>query len=369
MVRCGVTLEQTPSLAAYLLTLIGTTLPVAWTAALVYRMARIFELSRPWRAALATASVFSTGLLSYATVLNPHAPAATMLLASVGALIHVASSKRPARGGAWFIIAGLCAALAVVLDPPAVLIALFFLIVILAMRMSAGVRVGGVLLFLIGATPPVVLHTAASFLGSGRFVPASVARDLSGRCTVAVAPPPETQLDFEQDEDLADRSRWLVIGKYANRFLAGLFGSHGILSHFPVLVFGVFGVGAVMHRHWPAWTKTLAIASAGGAMLVIGLYCFSQADWREAMFATRWFVLFVPLLMFWTGAWLRRPHSPLMFGCVGLLVFFSTAVSIVGATDPCPKQGFDRYTAAGALMQLIDSNQENQSSPRVAMSH
>src|SRR3954463_716374 len=33
--KAGVTLEQTPSLAAYLLTLIGTTLPVAWTAALV----------------------------------------------------------------------------------------------------------------------------------------------------------------------------------------------------------------------------------------------------------------------------------------------------------------------------------------------
>src|SRR3954463_12653387 len=74
MMRLGITLDQTPSLAAYLLTLIGTTVPVAWTAALVYRMSRIFELPRPWRAGLATASVFGTGLLSYATVLNAHAP-------------------------------------------------------------------------------------------------------------------------------------------------------------------------------------------------------------------------------------------------------------------------------------------------------
>ena len=73
MSKCGITLDERVGLAAYLLTLIGTTLPVAWTAALVYRMARVFELSRPWRAGLATASVFGTGLLSYATVLNAHA--------------------------------------------------------------------------------------------------------------------------------------------------------------------------------------------------------------------------------------------------------------------------------------------------------
>ena len=334
MTRFGVTLQQTPSLAAYLLTLIGTTLPVAWTAALVYRMARVFELSRPWRAGLAIASVFGTGLLSYATVLNAHAPAATMLLASVGALIHVASSKKPRSGGAWFVISGFCAALAVALDPPAILIAGFFLVAILTMRISAGVRIGGALLFLIGATPPVVLHSVTSLLGSGQFVPVSLSRDLSGRVTVSVPPAPMTQLDFEEDEDLANHSWWLVVGKYANRLLTGLFGSHGILSHFPVLILGVFGIGAVMHRHWPAWTKTLAVASSFGALLVIGLYCFSQADWREAMFATRWFILFVPLLFFWSGAWLRRPHSPLMFVCVGLLLAFSTAVSILARPTP-----------------------------------
>src|SRR3954452_2293660 len=100
MGRAGITFSATPGLTMYLLTLIGTTLPVAWSAALVYRMSRIFELSRPWRAGLSIAAVFGTGLLSYATVLNAHAPAATMLHASVGALVHVASSNNPGRGGA-----------------------------------------------------------------------------------------------------------------------------------------------------------------------------------------------------------------------------------------------------------------------------
>jgi hypothetical protein len=363
MIRCGSTFEHTPALAPYLLTLIGATVPVAWTAALIYRMARLFELARPWRAGLAIAAVFGTGLLSYAAVLNPHAPAATMLLASGGALVHVASSKKPRRGGGWFILAGFCAALAVALDPPAIFIAAGLIVVILTMRMSAGVRIGGVLLFLIGATPPIVLHATASALGSGEFVPVSVRRDLSGRVTVTAPPPPMTQLDFSDDDDLASRSWWLVAGKYIDRICAALFGSHGLLSHFPVLIFGVFGVGAVMHRHWPAWTKTLAGASAAGAVLVIGLYSFSQADWRDAMFATRWFILFVPLFFFWSGAWLKRNHSIPIYVGLAILLAFSTAVSIIGATDPYPRQGFDRYTAAGALMQLIDGTRPENSPP------
>src|SRR5918998_432817 len=54
------------------------TIPAACAAGLVYRMGRLFDLRRPWRAALAAAAVLATGLISYATVLNPHVPAATL---------------------------------------------------------------------------------------------------------------------------------------------------------------------------------------------------------------------------------------------------------------------------------------------------
>ena len=196
-------------------------------------------------------------------------------------------------------------------------------------------------------------------LGSGHFVPLSLSAIWLAESPSRSAPPPMTDLDFSDDDDLANRSWWLVAGKYINRIVASLVGSHGLLSHFPILIFGVAGVGAVMHRHWPAWTKVLASCSAIGALMVIGLYCFSQADWREAMFATKWFILFVPLLFFWIGAWLRQARSPVTYGIVAALLFFSGAVSLIGATDPCPRQGFDRYTAAGA-MQLVDESHPDQ---------
>jgi hypothetical protein len=208
-------------------------------------------------------------------------------------------------------------------------------------------------LFLLGTTPPLALHVVASRDSTGHLIPVALVRDLSGRVSVPVAAPLITSLDNPDDDELANQSWWLVAGKYINRWWSGFVGSHGLFSHFPVLVFGAAGLAAVMHRNWPGWTKMLAVVTALGALSVIGLYCCSQADWREAMFATRWFVIFVPLVLFWCGAWLRREHSTLTWSIAGLVLGFSVMVTVVGATNPYPRQGFDRYTAVGALMQLI----------------
>src|SRR4051794_40326442 len=120
MTRCGLSFDQNPALVSYLLTVIGTTLPVAAAAGLLYRMARLFELARPWRMGLSIAIVACSGLLSYAVVLNAHAPAAVLVLGAAASVIHVAGSRQPAKGGGWLAAGGLCAALAAVLDPAAV---------------------------------------------------------------------------------------------------------------------------------------------------------------------------------------------------------------------------------------------------------
>ena len=84
------------------------------------------------------------------------------------------------------------------------------------------------------------------------------------------------------------------------------------------------------------------------------------------MFATRWFVAFLPLTLFWAGAWLRRRHRPTSWAIAGVLLAFSVGVSILGATDPQPREGFDRYTAAGALMHLVNPPKPKESLPMIA---
>jgi hypothetical protein len=96
----------------------------------------------------------------------------------------------------------------------------------------------------------------------------------------------------------------------------------------------------------------------------------SAKDWGDAMFAARWFVVFSPILMFWSGAWLRRPHRRLSWAVAGVLLAFSVGVSIIGATGPMPQDGFgqggrDRYTAAAALSRLLHPQAERDSAPQL----
>src|SRR6185503_6417918 len=52
MYRLGYSFEQYPIVVAYVLTVLGVTLPVAGAAGLIYKMSRLFELRRYWRAGL-----------------------------------------------------------------------------------------------------------------------------------------------------------------------------------------------------------------------------------------------------------------------------------------------------------------------------
>jgi hypothetical protein len=359
MWKVGLSFESNQSLIAYMLTLIGVTLPVAGAAGLVYRMGRLFELPRRWRTGLAAVTVLGSGLLSYAVVLNVHAPAAVLVLSSAACLIHVASLKEPRRALVWLAIAGLCASFAATLDPAAAVFVLLFLFVIAAMRFPISSRALGVLVFVGGAIGPLVAHDLLNRQITGDILPATLHDELSrGRSAGAAAPAIPgsggARLVPLDDDELTDHSWLRTADLYAGWTYTSLFGSHGIVSHFPIVLFGVAGVFAVMHRHWPTSTKTLAAASLAGAATVIATYCVWRSDWRRAMFATRWFIVFMPMLVFWCGAWARRKHAPAVWGLAGVLLAFSVVVSIIGATDPFPPGGFNRYTAVGALKRWLD---------------
>ena len=135
-----------------------------------------------------------------------------------------------------------------------------------------------------------------------------------------------------------------------------LVGNHGLLSHFPILLMGVVGGSMIMHRHWPSSAKVLASATVAGGLFVIISYSVHLKDWRqwrEAMFADQWFIVFCPLLLFWAGAWLRRSHTALAWSVASVVLAFSIGVSLIGATCPAPREGFDHYTAADALHSMI----------------
>jgi hypothetical protein len=291
--------------------------------------------------------------VSYATVLNPYAPAAALVLLAAAILVQVSIVNSPLRSGGYLAFAGFFAALAAAIDPAAIVFTILFIAVILAMRWRWSLRIGGILMYIIGMTPPVLLHIALSFpiTGDGRLglapLPARTVRVVPSDVAAAKS------ADSDEDFTTATPTISQQIAVFMARLTGAFLGSHGILSHFPVLLIGIAGVAAVCHRHWPWTTKTLAIITIAGALIVILRYVWLPVDWRWAMFGVRWYVVFLPMLLFWAGAWVRRSHHPASWATAGVLLAFSVVVSLIGATDPMPHEGYDRYTAAAALRTLV----------------
>jgi hypothetical protein len=363
----GWSLDRNPTLVAYLLTVLGVTLPVSLCAGLIYRMGRIFELSRPWRAALAAGVIFGSGLISYGVVLNSHAPAAALVLASAACLIHITLAGRSTHTPNWLLLSGLCAGFAAVIDPPALVFLMLFLFVIVAMRWPIHFRLGGMLLYALGAAPAVLLHTTLVLPILGDLLPPKMHREFavvdSHVAALNAVPVLSSVTDTPPDEEevaaslqLANPSRWLKFLHTCDYVTEGLFGDHGVFTHFPIMLFGILGVGAVLHRHWPSTTKTLAVSSVFGGLVIVIVCALCRIDWKDAMFASRWFIPFLPILLFWTGAWIRRRHHPVTWALAAILLAFSTTVSLIGATNPFPQKGFEGYTAAGALNTLIHAD-------------
>ena len=289
-------------------------------------------------------------------MLNPHAPAAVLVLCAVACLIHVSLSKLPKRGVGWVFLAGIWAALAATIDPPAGIIAVLLLFVIATMRMPIAYRALAMLLFALGTIGPIAIHARWSAPINGEVIPGWRHADTMLALRSSTTHMPIVGVEPDADEIISRPSRWITIGGYVQWIFEALAGRHGIFSHFPVMLIGIFGIAAVMHRHWPMFVKALAAATAIAAIAIISLHATVRSDWRDAMFATRWFILFLPLLLFWSGAWLRRTHSRATWVLAGTTLAFSMIVSIIGMTDPYPRAGYDRYTARQAVDRLINGH-------------
>lgn len=347
--RLGIGWMDHPDLHLYLLTLIGATLPVALASALIYRTARVFELRRPIRAVLAIATLLGTGWISYATVLNPHAPAAALLLAGLALVLHVAASPAGASI-AWYFIAGACLALAGAIDAFSIIPALAIAIAPLALPRPWRIRTLGMAVLMLGAVPSILLHVAWWTPLTGEIMPRWHHPELS------IRPPVEAPIPPIDDPEVGpiDDSLWLAAGRQLNRWIVITFGAHGLLSHFPILLVALLGVAATLRRHWPGGIKLLAASTTAAIALTVVGAVLARLDWRDAMFACRWLIAGLPLLMLWTGAWLKRPHHPATWTLAACLLAISTAVSLIGAVQPMPPAGFTRHTAIEGAQRIID---------------
>jgi hypothetical protein len=193
--------------------------------------------------------------------------------------------------------------------------------------------------FALGTVAPIIVHASLAVqmgVSPLRWTNVALATHTTTPAT-NIAPAVAAAAAEGTDESDEPRTVWRMIGQTASGIFAVLAGSHGLLSHFPILILGAVGVTMVMHRHWPTAAKVLAAATIAGALFLVVLYSSSfpgGSAWQEASVATRWFVVFSPLTLFWAGAWLRRKHRLPTWIFAALLLAFSTSVGLIGAASP-----------------------------------
>lgn len=329
--RAGVSFERNPEPFAGLLTFFAVTLPVALAAGLVYRMARVFELPRPGRVGLALACAFACGWFASAAALGPQGPAAAALVGATALVIHLGASKRPRYAALWMPIAGLAVGISAAFQPVAALFFLLFPLAILCMRHPVRLRLTAVLLLGLGSALPVTTHVIASqaLAGDVRFPWISTT---SPRAPFVISTWPDESDDIGLR---SEKSAWLAVGQFVNRLFGATLAPSGWVGRFPALVMGMAGVVLVLRRHWAASLKLLAGGALGGATITLIATASATPQTAAALSAG----VFMPILLFWAGAWLRRPHRTAGWVTALVLVAFSVIMTFVTALWPAGRGG------------------------------
>ena len=214
-----------------------------------------------------------TFVFGYSGTVNNHTLAALLVLVGLVFAVEVRSRQQP--GYAWFGV-GLATAMAVTLDLGATPFA-----VGLAVYLFATQRRRGLVLFIVGAAIPTVIHFHLTYRLTGSFQPFYAFRSIY----------------------LYPGSYWLDPGEFdaleeSFRFYAfhTTFGHHGLFAMTPLFLLAIPGMPMLIRS---PRTRALGWLIAIVACATIGIYLYrGPFNYGGMAMGMRWFIVIAPLLWF-----------------------------------------------------------------------
>ena len=392
MKSVGLTFQNNEGLVYYLLTLICVGIPAAITVHFFYKSLKLIGLKESIRSKLTIALGAGTLLLPWGTVFNNHVPATALCFTSfyfllkskfqankkmkkqvaIGIIIGIlvpllflyyspptASSQLGfslfilALGviiiELWMLVGGI--AVSFVLTPRAINIFLagflvslgatidiitggVFFVLFLAYILWIRLKRNSVIIFLIAASLPFLLHCILNIQITGGIVPAQIVP----KYFVYPGSPWSTQnlSGFLSHPDLTS------LLTYA---FHSTFGYSGFFSYSPVLLIFFFALPQIRHK-----LKKEGVIIALATIILLGFYILKTDNYGGWSYSIRWWVPLIPFLLFFGSLYLQKQKSYKIFY---LLLAISVVISAIGVINPWTNMGLGPIPIVNNLISLM----------------
>ena len=234
-----------------------------------------------------------TLILSYSVVLNNHTVAASLLYLAFYCWLRI---KQLSYNQSKFLFgAGVLSALAGVIDTAALpFVALFYILLVSRTRSFS-------LAYILGALAPFALHAVLNVAIVGDIFPAALFHSNLYHY-------PDSYWNNPIGIDALNEPKLVYT-------FHSLIGHHGLFLLTPTLVFPLVMLIKILTNRFHPFRRE-AIVVGFGCLVIIATYLFWSSNYGGVAFGFRWFILFVPLLFFFTAFFFVDVKSPRIRGAV-----------------------------------------------------
>lgn len=301
----------------------------------------IFKIDENWANIATFLTATATLILPYSLVLNNHILAASFITISFYYLLKFAEFRDTVSVvacGIWISLAGSIDITCFLLIP--------FYVVFLA---SKSLKMAGI--FLVSCLPGIVSYLSLNIYVSGSIVPPAMNAPLWDY--------PGSLFGKQNLSGVASQKSFFGALKYA---FSLYFGSKGLFSHTPILLFSVMGVATLLMQKNLSY-KTPYFCVFAACLIFMLLYTLRTVDYGGYSYGVRWFVTPMPLLCLPLSQIGRQIRSSrLLKNFFVVIACMSIALSLAGTYNPytqdvtkIPFLGIanTRYTFAINFMNII----------------
>ena len=307
--KLGLNFARNERILIWILTLIFSGGSAALTAVLLGKIHHLNRSNKTSSIKFALLFFFTTLFLSYCVSLNNHIFAGFLIILSYYLTVY-----KPSQPAALFF-AGLSVSTAFVTDPPA---GMAFAAALFIYYLFVHKNLRCALLYIIGAIPPLLIHSLANMKISGSVFPVNVNPEYFQY--------PGTIFNETNLSGVVSNDSLKEIITYGFNCL---FGPRGLFIYTPLLIFALIGcVFALKHKH--SRPKVLLIILP--IIFILAFYIWRTQNYGGDSYGIRFFLAFMPVLflgIILMQDTLRKKIVRLLFKIAVVWSFIFAAVGIV----------------------------------------